>query len=89
MVTEWLMTMLHGLQQWFLGLFPTTDPPAWLTSVSSVLIDTINRASGLGAWFPFALLGVAAVFLLGLWAVLWGIKGIRWLWGITPFSGGS
>ena len=89
MVSEWFMSLLQTVVQWFCSLFPTDDPPVWLTTVGSVLTDVINRASGLGAWFPFALLGTVGGFLLAMWAVLWGIKGVRWLWGITPFSGGS
>jgi hypothetical protein len=89
MITEWFLDWFLALQEWFLGFLGTDDPPAWIGDVAAVLADVIERASGLGAWFPFALLGTVAVFLLTLWGVLWSVKGVRWVYGLTPFSGGS
>jgi hypothetical protein len=60
-----------------------------MTGVSTFLADIVTRVQGLGAWIPFALFGGMAGTLLAIWAVFWIVKGIRWLWGLTPFSGGS
>lgn len=89
MIVEWFLDIMAGIQTWFLSLFGTAAPPEWINGAADTLTDVINRASGLGAWFPFPLMGAVAVFLLGLWLVLWSIKGARWLYGLTPISGGS
>lgn len=89
MITEWFISIGQAIAQWFLGLFGTDAPPDWITSVAGFVTELFARVAGLGAWLPFPLIGTVGAALLGLWAVFWLIKGIRWLWGLTPFSGGS
>lgn len=89
MITEWFLTLLDGVQAWFVGLFGTDDPPAWIAAPTSFFADLAARVAGLGAWFPFAMLGVVGTAVLAIWLTFWIVKGARWLWGLTPFSGGS
>lgn len=89
MIVEFFMQILATIQGWFIDLLGTDSPPPWVKGAAAALGDVIERASGLGAWFPFALLATVTAFLLSLWLVLWSIKGGRWVWGLTPFSGGS
>ena len=89
MISEWFIQMWTGIQTWFVGLFGTADPPAFLAQVAGFIGDLSARISGLGAWMPMGLLGTVAVAVLGLWFALWVVKFVRWVWGLTPFSGGS
>lgn len=89
MISEWFIDIGLGLQAWFLGLFGDEPIPDWLTSTSTFISELGLRVSGLGAWVPLGLLGTVCVGLLGFWGLFWLVKGIRWVWGLTPFSGGS
>lgn len=89
MISEWFLSIAAGIQEWFLGLFGEDEPPEWLDGVAAFVSDIIARAAGLGAWVPFPLLGSMLAGVLAIWAGFWLVKGIRWIWGLTPFSGGS
>lgn len=89
MITEWFLELMGGIAEWFMSLFGSQDPPAWMTGVGSFVGDLAGRASGLGAWFPFTLFGIVAGTCFALWLTFWIVKGVRWVWGLTPFSGGS
>ena len=89
MIVEWFLDLMAGISDWFMGLFGTDEPPAWLSGIGGFIGQLVERASGLGAWFPFVLFGAVAGTCLALWLTFWIVKGIRWVWGLTPFSGGS
>lgn len=89
MITEWFIAIGQAIADWFLGLFGDDAPPAWLGQVADFISDLVARADGLGAWVPWPLFGTIAGFLVLLWLVFWVVKGIRWVWGLTPLSGGS
>lgn len=89
MILEWLSDLWAGICDWFLGMFPTDDAPDWAVQVGTFLGNIASSASGLGVWIPWVLLGSVGAVVLTTWLVLVSVKGIRWLWGLTPFSGGS
>lgn len=89
MITEWFLGLWAGIVEWFAGILPQDDAPAFLTSVAGFIEDLVDSSAGLGAWIPWAYLGVVGGTVLTLWVVLVSVKGIRWVWGLTPFSGGS
>lgn len=89
MIVEWLMDLWAAFCDWFLSLFGTDPVPAWLSDLGPFVADILDNASGLGAWFPFVVFGAVASTVCAVWLTLWLIKGLRWLYGLTPFSGGS
>ncbi|MFT4281575.1 hypothetical protein [Microbacterium sp.] len=89
MIVEFFIDLWEIICTWFLDLFGTGNPPSWLSDFGSFLAELVHRAAGLGAWFPFQLLGTVAGTYFVIWITLWLVKGVRWLWGLTPFSGGS
>lgn len=89
MITEWFLELMAGVSEWFMTLFGDEDPPEWMSQVGGFIGDLVARASGLGAWFPFVLLSIVLGTTLALWLTFWTVKGIRWVWGLTPLSGGS
>jgi hypothetical protein len=88
-ISEWFIGLALTIQEWFLGLFGDDPVPTWITEPATFLAEISARVSGLGAWFPFPLLFTMIGTLLAAWLGFWLVKGIRWLWGLTPFSGGS
>lgn len=89
MIPEWLMDIWVGFTEWVLTLFGEDAPPSWLLNVGPFMTDVLQKASGLGAWFPFQVFGAVASFIAALWLAFWLIKGVRWLYGFTPFAGGT
>lgn len=89
MIAEWFIGIYTGMLEWFLELLPTDDPPEFLTSAPDAVETITQSAAGLGAWVPWSYLGIVASTILLLWGILSLVKGVRWLWGLTPFSGGS
>lgn len=89
MISEFFINLGASIVAWFLSLFGTDPIPTWLADLAPMITELWARVEGLGAWLPLGLLGTVSVGLLLLWAAFWLVKGIRWLWGLTPFSGGS
>jgi hypothetical protein len=89
MISEFFLHLGTSIAAWFLGLFGTGDPPAWIADAGSFIAEVFTRVQGLGAWMPLPLMLTVGLFVLGFWGEVWLVKGIRWLWGLTPFSGGS
>lgn len=89
MISEWFLDLFAGIVEWFASLFGDGDVWPWLTGMSDFISDLLENAAGLGAWFPFVLFGLVAGTYFTLWFLFWGLKFLRWLWGLTPFSGGS
>lgn len=89
MITEWFFSLWVGVVEWFSSLLPQDDPPDFLSTVAGFIEDLVASSAGLGAWVPWAFLGLVGGTILTLWLVLVLVKGVRWVWGLTPFSGGS
>lgn len=89
MIIEWILSLCSTLLDWFLSLFGTADPPAFIGQAGDTLATLVNGAYGLGAWVPWTVCAPIALGVFSYWLVVVGIKGVRWLWGLTPFSGGS
>lgn len=89
MITESFLDLWYGFCGWVLDLFPDDPPPPWVSDVAGFVTDLLEGAAGLGAWFPFAFFGIVAGTVVTLWIVFWAIKGLRWVYGLTPFAGGT
>lgn len=90
MITDWLLDLFAGLGEWFMGLLPDLSwADGMVVNASNVVTSLMVAAASIGAWFPWAVLTSTAVVVLGLYFLLFGLRVIRWLWGLTPFSGGS
>lgn len=89
MITEWFISLAVGFLQWATGLLGTAAPPQFISDAAGAVTGIVNSAAGLGAWIPWAYLGVVGGGVLTYWLVVVGVKAVRWVWGLTPFSGGS
>jgi hypothetical protein len=88
-ITEWFIAFFSDLLDWFLEFFGDHEPPAWIGDAAVFVTDLFNSIAGLGAWVPFPVFGMVAAAVSVFGFVLFGVKGLRWLYGLTPFSGGS
>ncbi len=89
MIVEWALSLASGFVHWVAGLFGTADAPAFIGTIASFVTGLVNAAAGLGAWVPWAFIGITSGIMGLLWGTVFAIKAVRWLWGLTPFSGGS
>ena len=89
MITEWFVSLGTGTVGWFLSLFGTADPPAFITAVGTFIAGILESAAGLGAWIPWALVLTIAGVNLALWGIGLTVRVVRWLVGLIPTMGGG
>jgi hypothetical protein len=83
------MSLVQGFVSWFLDTFGSWSPPSVLTTGRSGLVSVMSNFVGLGVWVDFTVVGTCFGVAIATFLVVFAIKGARWVWGITPFSGGS
>jgi hypothetical protein len=88
-ITAWFIGIGTGFVDWFLGLFGTADPPAFIVQATDFVAGLLSSAAGLGAWIPWALVLAVAGFNFLLWATGFGVKAVRWCVGLIPSMGGG
>jgi hypothetical protein len=89
MIAEWFLGLFPTIASWFVNMFGDDDPPSWIVDAASFVSGLFDSIAGLGGWVPFVVIGTVSGGLLLIWSVLWGIKGLRWLYGILPIAGGT
>lgn len=89
MIVSGFIGLFAGLQTWFVSLFGTDPPPAWMGTAGQFLGSLIQSARGLGPWVPWTLILTIAAFNLTLWAAFLAIKVARWVLGLVPTMGGG
>lgn len=90
MIVEWFIQLGTGFVSFFVGLLPDSDwSDGFVVSATNAVSSLMVAAGQISAWFPFPEVTVALVALVAWYVALLGVKIIRWLWGLTPFSGGS
>lgn len=70
MITQWLLSFFFSLFQSIISLIPTTDPPAWVSSMSGYASTFWTDASDLGAWIPWATVSTVVT----AWFVAFGVR---------------
>lgn len=89
MVTDALMGVIATVVAWLLGLFPTSNPPAWIGAIGSGLEVAFRYASSMGAWVPVRLTFTVAAAVLACMLIGFGIKALRSLLSYFLAGGGS
>lgn len=89
MIVSGFLGLFAGLQSWFVGLFGTDPPPAWMGTVGQFVGSLMQSARGLSPWIPWTLIVSIAAFNLTLWAAFLAIKVVRWVVGLIPTMGGG
>lgn len=90
MITEWFLALSLTVAEWFVGLLPDDDWSDGMVVTGANALTSIMVAGGsISNWFPLDVLALALSFTITAYALLLLVKIVRWLWGLTPFSGGS
>lgn len=90
MITEWLIDLFVGIGEWFASLLPDMDwANGMVVDASNAVGSVMVAAAQISAWFPWGVLTATASVVLGIYVALFALKFIRFVWGLTPFSGGS
>jgi hypothetical protein len=88
-ITTWIVQALGWLWSQVLASFPTVTVPGWLASAPGVTDALVDRLGGLGAWFPFSVLGAvlgSAVLIAG---VALTIRVVRIVASFLTLGGGA
>lgn len=90
MIVEFFIALGAGITEWFLSMLPDNDwDDGMVVTASNALSSVFSAAGGISNWMPWTVLSATFVFVMGAYVALFMAKVTRWLWGLTPFSGGS
>jgi len=87
MVVEWFLEVFSGALAFLIGLLPTIEPPAWLSSGSTYMGDAAGFVSDLGNVLPIGALALGLVWVLACGAVALAVRFGRM--GLSLFTGGG
>jgi hypothetical protein len=88
-ITEWLAGVFTGFISWLSTLVPSFTLPSWFTGFGASYNAFFASFNGFGVWANWTLIGSVLGVVLGFWLLVLVVKILRWLWGLTPFSGGD
>lgn len=89
MIINFLVSLFTSVAGWVGTLVPSFDLPSWFTSFGSTFNGFFQQFDGFGVWANWTLIASILGGVLTFWGVVLSIKILRWIWGLTPFSGGS
>lgn len=89
MIIDALMDAFTGIVKWFISIFPSFTVPSWFTGFGDTFNNFMGGLDGFGVWANWGLMEAVMLGCLAFWLVVLIIKALRWLYGLTPFSGGS
>lgn len=90
MIFEFLMQLGVAMGEWILGLAPDTSSAANLViQADNAVRPILAAAAGLGAWIPWAHLGICIASVLAFYLSMFLFKVARQLASYIPFIGGS
>jgi hypothetical protein len=89
-ISEFFITIGTGIGVWFFGLLPDADwSDGMVLTATNALASVVTGMAAIGVWFPWAVFGVCAVFVVSSYFVLFSLKIARQLWAYVPFVGGT
>lgn len=89
MITEYFFGLGTTIVAFLAGLLPDGDLPAFFTDFSGQLAGMFKAINGLGAWAPFAYMGIVLGIVWSTYGVCFLVKlGLRAM-SHAPVSGGA
>lgn len=89
MIVEWLLDLVVGIVEWFLGLFDEFDMPTEALSPMSGLSQLAGAVTGMGVWVPWAAIAISVGVVIGFWSVMMFVKIVRQVAAHVPMFGGA
>lgn len=89
MIVEWLYDIWNSVVTFFVGLLPSGNMPDWMTDLTKTITDVFTAINGLGAWAPWAYIGVVVTAVFASYGVSFGIKLVLRAISHAPVSGGA
>jgi hypothetical protein len=89
-ISEWFIAIGSAIATWFISLLPDNDwSDGMVLTATNALSSVFTGMAALGAWFPWPLFTVCALFVLSSYFVLFSLKIARQIWAYVPFVGGT
>lgn len=89
MITEALVSAALQLLTWNLQLIPNVSLPGWLTDTTTTIGSGLSSVTAFGWFIPLNAIGNSLVFLLGVTAVVVGVRIARLVLSLFTGGGGS
>lgn len=89
MITDAIIQAGSYLFAFVVGLFPSAEPPAWLTVAGTGLGGIVARFGEVSHWFPVGLLGPAVAVILASMTAGFGVRVGRMVLSVFTGGGGS
>lgn len=89
MIIEWIIGIGMSFGKFMATLFPVVDIPDWIEDPLDAVYGFLDSASGLGIWFPWAVLSIVIGTLVTVFIAGLGTKLIREIAKHLPFVGGG
>jgi hypothetical protein len=88
-ITEWFIWLGLTIAGWFVSLFPTGDPPAFIGTIDDQWNSITGAASGIGVWVDWTYVLVVFGVVLGVYVAMFIVKLVLKIAAFIPFFGGS
>jgi hypothetical protein len=88
-IVEWLLRLLAWIWEQLLAQVPVVPVPSWFADAGTALTGVTSHIGGLGAWFPFGLLGTVLAAFFTILAVGFSIKILRIIASFLTLGGGQ
>jgi hypothetical protein len=89
MILEFIYGVFATVAQFFVGLMPDWEPPAFILDFGTRVSWLFDQINGLGAWAPFGWMGTVFAATVGVYVVCVLIKVGLKAASHSPVSGGS
>jgi len=86
-ITNAIFHVLAVTLAFMIGLLPSFGVPSWMSTLPAAIGSGIGQVLQLGWWIPFSAIGIAATFILAVWATAFAIRAGRIV--LSAFIGGG
>lgn len=88
MILEYLLDLVLGIVEWFLGLFDDLDIPSWL-SPSGQIQSFISNFASVGVWIPWTVMASVVTAVVATYSITFVVKLVKQILAHVPGFGGA
>lgn len=89
MIIEFFLGLVTWIGELVIGMMPPDQSGEMVTVAADALSGVVSLGSGLSAWIPWAVIGVAGALVGSAYSTLFVVKIIRQLAAHIPQFGGT